>query len=476
MKRLLLFVSLSIISFTIAAQVPQAFNYQAVLRESSGVLIQDQQVQMRMSILLGSADGNTVYSETHTCTTNNFGQVNPAIGTGTAETGDFSQIDWTSGTYFLKTEVDPEGGSNYTNMGITQLLAVPYALQSTSAASLPSMTTQQRDAIQNPVSGMTINNLTTNCLNYYVNERWYEICGNCTPLPTAANAGPDQLNLTDTTAILAGNVPVNGTGIWTVVSGNGGSIDDPLNPSSAVHGTAGTTYQLKWTISTPCGSSEDEVIIGFSAIQSCQGIPVVNYAGQTYHTVQIGTQCWLKENLNVGSWINSTVSGFQQANNGIIEKYCYNNLPENCNVYGGLYEWPEAMQYATSEGAQGICPDGWHIPTVQEWNDLITHLGGSSVAGGKLKSTGNLEEGSGLWKSPNEGATNESGFTAFPAGDRSNSLGYFYGIGYDCYYWASSQIDENDAGYLFLNYDYPNSYLPILSKDNGFSLRCIRNN
>ncbi len=475
MKRHLLFFILSVISLAIAAQAPQAFNYQAVLREASGQLIQDQQVRMRMSILQGSATGTLVYKENHLCTTNGFGQVNLGIGNGTVEAGNFAQINWTSGTYFLKTEVDPAGGVNYTTLGATQLIAVPYALHAASSGSLPSMTTQQRDALQNPVNGMTINNLTTNCLNYYVNARWYEVCGDCTPLPTPANAGPDQLDISDTTATLAGNNPAVGAGIWTIVSGTGGTVVNASSPASGFHGKAGTVYTLKWTISTPCGTSEDLVDIGFSIVQPCPNLPTVLYGGQTYHTVLIGTQCWLRENLNIGTRINSTATGYQQTNNGVIEKYCYNNDPANCTLYGGLYEWPEAMQYSSTEESQGICPAGWHVPSDSDWSELVTFAGGFSVAGGKLKQAGSIQEGTGLWHAPNEGATNESGFTALPAGVRSNSMGYFNGLGYDGYFWTSSQENDNDAFYLFMNYDYPDVYLTILNKRNGFSVRCLRN-
>ncbi|MBK7631803.1 MAG: hypothetical protein IPJ23_14075 [Ignavibacteriales bacterium] len=102
------------------------------------------------------------------------------------------------------------------------------------------------------------------------------------------------------------------------------------------------------------------------------GVSKVSYGGKDYNTVLIGNQCWLKENLNVGTMINSTGSGFLQTNNGIIEKYCYDNNPANCEIYGGLYEWPEAMQYSTTPGSQEICPLGWHIPTLADFQTLST--------------------------------------------------------------------------------------------------------
>ena len=119
-------------------------------------------------------------------------------------------------------------------------------------------------------------------------------------------------------------------------------------------------YKTDGTIESFTLSQIDSITFtesGAVSWQPCPGIPTVTYAGKTYNTVQIGSQCWLKENLDVGTMINSTSSGYQQTNNSIIEKYCYDNNPANCETYGGLYEWPEAMQYSTTPGTKGICPD-----------------------------------------------------------------------------------------------------------------------
>ena len=99
----------------------------------------------------------------------------------------------------------------------------------------PRMTTVQRDAISNPAAGLVIYNSTTGCLNYRSATAWLELCGTCSPLPTTANAGTDQLNLAGTAATLAGNAPVNGTGLWSIVSGAGGDRKSTrLNSSHVV--------------------------------------------------------------------------------------------------------------------------------------------------------------------------------------------------------------------------------------------------
>jgi len=202
----------------------------------------------------------------------------------------------------------------------------------------------------------------------------------------------------------------------------------------------------------------------------CPSTPTVVYGGQTYNTVQIGTQCWLKENLNIGAKIPDTQ---EQSNNGTIEKYCYNNDESNCVIYGGLYQWNEMMQYVTTPGEKGICPTGWHIPTAGECGTLTDFLGGTSVAGGKMKSAGTIEAFTGLWHSPNTGATNESGYTAVPAAERSSGGG-FGSIGSYGYLWFSSEASAFYAWGWHLGYNY--SYVGLFPnyKNAGFSVRCLR--
>ncbi|MFW5835373.1 MAG: hypothetical protein ACOCU3_00310 [bacterium] len=112
------------------AQSPQKMSYQAVIRDASDNLVTDQTTGMQISILQGSASGTAVYVETHTPNTNPNGLVSIEIGTGTVVSGDFTTIDWANGPYFIQTETDPEGGTDYTITGTSQLLSVPYALHS----------------------------------------------------------------------------------------------------------------------------------------------------------------------------------------------------------------------------------------------------------------------------------------------------------------------------------------------------------
>lgn len=129
-KSIFLFIIAILFALTTSSQTPQAFKYQAVARDLSGSVLVSKNVSFRISILQSSASGTSVYSENHTKTTNAFGLVDLEIGNGSSPTGNFSAINWANNSYFLKVELDPNGGSAYQLMGTSQLLSVPYAIQS----------------------------------------------------------------------------------------------------------------------------------------------------------------------------------------------------------------------------------------------------------------------------------------------------------------------------------------------------------
>ena len=196
-------------------------------------------------------------------------------------------------------------------------------------------------------------------------------------------------------------------------------------------------------------------------ISSGDETATVTYAGKVYHTVKIGNQTWLKENLDVGVMIDSLQN---PSNNGTIEKYCYNNDTANCSKYGGLYQWDEAMAYDTIEGTKGICPTGWHIPSLAEFLTLATEVGND---GNKLKREGQ-GSGSGV-------GTNISGFSALLAAGRDGN-GTFYGLGNDTKFWSSTEdyATAPSAYYMLLWTNDSGIYMINLYKYYGFSIRCLK--
>ena len=128
MKKIYSIVTGILLTASVLAQAPQKMSYQAVIRNSSNALVTSKVVGMKISVLQGSSTATAVYEETQNPTTNANGLVSLEIGTGTPVIGTFAGIKWAEGPYFIKTETDPMGGTNYTIVGTNELLSVPYAL------------------------------------------------------------------------------------------------------------------------------------------------------------------------------------------------------------------------------------------------------------------------------------------------------------------------------------------------------------
>jgi len=199
-----------------------------------------------------------------------------------------------------------------------------------------------------------------------------------------------------------------------------------------------------------------------------QAQTVKDIDGNVYKTVTIGKQVWMKENLKTTKYRNGDLIGTTTpATFHIVEestpKYQWASDGNESNVatYGRLYTW-----YAVTDKRK-LCPTGWHVPTDTEWTTLTTYLGGESVAGGKLKETGTAH-----WKSPNSGATNESGFTALPSGSRYLN-GTFPVIGYSGYWWSSA-LSSGSAYYWSVEYNNSSVHRDYDPKHDGFSVRCLR--
>lgn len=146
MKYFYTLIGITLLSAVSFAQAPDKMSFQAVVRNASNGLVVSSPVGMKISILQGSVSGSAIYAETQTPTSNTNGLVSVEIGSGTVVTGDFSTIDWVNGPYFIKTETDPTGGTNYTISGTTQLLSVPYALFAKTAENVTNDMVNDADA------------------------------------------------------------------------------------------------------------------------------------------------------------------------------------------------------------------------------------------------------------------------------------------------------------------------------------------
>jgi len=255
--------------------------------------------------------------------------------------------------------------------------------------------------------------------------------------------------------------------------------------------TPKTTYYIRAYATNSAGTGYGNEIT-FTTLDSsnvmgvpCPGTPTVkDIDGNTYNTVQVGTQCWTKENLKVTKYrdgsgipldtsggVNGNGTGQTWSTRTTGARTAFEHNKNNLEVYGYLYNW-----YAVADN-KGLCPSGWHVPSDTEWTTLINYLGGDNVAGGKMKTTGTT-----YWKSPNNGATNESGFSGLPSGirtenfDREPNNGFGF-IGYYAFFWSSNETNTCCSYYFQLFYD-----LSIASKTNiyfgtkkvGASIRCVR--
>lgn len=210
--------------------------------------------------------------------------------------------------------------------------------------------------------------------------------------------------------------------------------------------------------------------LGFTGLHSQNTQTITDVDGNVYQTVMIGTQVWMKENLKVTKYRNGDIIGTTtpatldvSGESGPKYQWAYNGDEDNIAVYGRLYTW-----FAVTD-SRNVCPEGWHIPADAEWATLTTYLGGFKIAGGKLKESGHSH-----WRSPNTGASNETGFTALPGSYRSIN-GEFSHFGIYGGWWSSTEMNPYMAWTRYLtaiaNYTGVYSY----GKSLGFSVRCLKN-
>ena len=219
------------------------------------------------------------------------------------------------------------------------------------------------------------------------------------------------------------------------------------------------------------------ILVSCSAAQeniqpSTSNDSVKDIDGNSYKTVKIGNQWWMAENLKVTHFRNGDeipcVTDNDQWFNLTSGAYCnYNNDTANVALYGRLYNWYAAVD------SRNIAPEGWHVPTDDEWQELVEFLGGDTLAGGKMKGTGTIEGGDGLWYEPNKGATNESGFSALPAGGRTYDVATDVAGSY-AYFWSTKNYHHWYGWHRYLYYNNAEVYRYNYYNQFGFSVRCIK--
>jgi uncharacterized protein (TIGR02145 family) len=355
-------------------------------------------------------------------------------------TGAFTTINWTNGPYFIKTEIDPTGGTTYTISGASQVLSVPYALYAKTAESINGGITET-DPLFNASVAKGIKTSDTAKWNAKSN-----FSGNYTDLKNK----PTLLDNT-TVVITSGNQTIGGNKTFRGTT----KVSTPVNDSDAV-----------------TKAYADALLAKLSALENSlvtYGFNAKDIDGNIYHSAKIGTQVWMAENLRTTKYNDGTPIPNITDNNTwkALKSGAYadfENNPANSSIYGKLYN------YYTVVDARKLCPSGWHVPSYAEWTTLITYLGGEMVAGAKLKETGTSH-----WESPNDAADNSAGFTALPGGFRDDN-GMFWDLEIYGNWWTSTENDTSNA-YLRFIYCFGNyvSTLTSRSKTYGCSVRCLQN-
>lgn len=266
------------------------------------------------------------------------------------------------------------------------------------------------------------------------------------------------------------------------------------------YSSSGDRYTLSTCLGNNSGSLSPGIIIANEeSVANCGEATAIDADGNRYNTVQIGTQCWLTKNINVGTRIDTCSSGpcsgdcslsctargssiNEQLDGGqeLIQKYCYNDDPAFCDSEGGLYQWHMALglsqtckSHDTStpcvevDNMQGVCPIGWHIPSDAEWSTLSSYLGGELAAGDALK-----EAGSTNWGVDNN-ADNSSGFTGLPGGRRFVGGDFSTITGY-AFYWTATAYSNDTTWYRYLKYNNSGIGRDEGSKARGFFVRCLK--
>jgi uncharacterized protein (TIGR02145 family) len=487
---LTLSLQLLLISF-LWAQAPQGIPYQAVMRNADGTVMASNSLELTFMIHDGSATGTVVYQESHALTSNAQGLVSCVVGNGVVSQGNFANINWGSGAKFLHVMM------GNTDLGTQQMLSVPYALHSasadnaTNAANGFSNVSQTGDTLYMTngnfiiVPGISAANYPapvlgcTNAQACNYNAAATQDDGSCLyPNATCDDGNANTMNdVIDGNCTCSGVLMVNGCTNAQACNYNAAATEDNgsclIQGASCNDGNANTTNDV---INANCQCAGTATGNGVFV----PGNGVTDIDGTVYTSIIINGQEWMQQNLAVTkyrngdpiptgldntTWLNTTAGAYA----------IYDNDPANDVTYGKLYNW-----YAVND-SRGLCPTGWHVPSDAEWTTLINYLdpnaaGGDvfpNIAGGKMKSTGTIENGDGLWYSPNEQATNESGFTGLPGGYRYN-FGSYFTIGLNGYWWSSTEYYSSYAWYRILGCSNSDVSRDNGNKRYGFSVRCLR--
>lgn len=500
MHRIILSLILIVPILTIA-QAPEKINFQSILRNKEGVIWSNKSISLKIGIVEGGADGAVRYLESHTKTTDMSGLISLQIGTGNVLAGSFHHINWDTAPHYLRLEADFEGGNQFLVLGTQLFSSVPYALFANVAD-----TTLHEKAEIDPMFNLSVAKGITQADTAYWNRKvgnnpgdiqvwngslWVNVPaglpGQILTISPAGNPGwLSSSNIVLPTVAIIGMSEIFPTSVHfnaQILSDGGGHITSrgivygtEMQPTllnqSVTNGTEAGAFEGTITALLPntryyfraFATNEQGTRYSNQLLENTTAL-VTDVDGNIYQSVKIGTQIWLKKNLMVtkyqnrdainevildGVWQNLLIGGWSNIN----------NTSDNDEAYGKLYNW-----FAVSDERK-LCPQGWKIPSDEDWTILTSHLGGLDIAGGKLKSTGIT-----FWQIPNAWANNISYFSGLPSGYR-DELGMFFGIGYYGLWWSSTS-NGTEAWSRFVYNEFNYASKETFSKNRGLSIRCL---
>ncbi len=471
MKRTLtLFAALVLLAVGAAAQ---KLSYSAVVRNSANELVANQTLTVTISIA-NSNGGPAVYSETHSgVQTNQNGLLTLVIGDGGSQAGSMSDVTWS--TAYITSDYTMPDGAHVTNT--VPVTAVPYAL---SAGNVEGGF-EQVNADWNATSG------AAQILNKPV-------------LAEVATTGSYN-SLSDKPTINNGTLTIQKNGVtvgnFTADQAGNTTVNITITPQDIINAVGEMTPEQKSQLcqALNCGGEPGP---SEPTTFTCGTSTVEDHQQNVYHTVQIGTQCWTRENMRCTTSPkgNLTMMGSEYSYD---QPYYYNNTSTSTNYNipledrGMYYNWAGAMDtvFASTdnrnvsfEGRRGICPEGWHVPSDAEWTTLTEYVSNNHACNDNSYNAKALAiNNEGYWNrggvSENypcepeyDPATNNAtGFSAVPSGYWGDE---FYLAGDDAYFWSSSSYSDNGAYYLYLYYDSERVYQNDGNKVYGRSVRCLK--
>ena len=306
--------------------------------------------------------------------------------------------------------------------------------------------------------------------------------------------------ITSTSATVAGNVTADGNSAITACGVCYGTTANPDLTGNHVEAagttgeftvnltglTAGTTYYVRAYATNSVGTAYGEAQTFTTTTDACNGVSsLTDIDGNTYNTVAIGTQCWMKENLRTTKYANGTaIAPGSSTSNTTAYYYAPNGDNSNVATYGYLYNWAAVMNGASSSdanpsGVQGICPTGWHVPSDAEWTQLTNYVssqsqyvcGDNTIAKALASTAGWNTSGTTCAVGNIPDNNNKTGFSALPAGGYGGS---YYGFGSEAYLWSATEDSSTDAFYRILGYYDAGVYRYGDDKNNAVSVRCLR--